>query len=138
MAVVLAVIELNERDGQLLVDKYLYNNSYPDYSEDSYYRLWRETVPFEEGAEDAPSFEWEELVNNTEFDITELKEEKIKEAKINHGKKAIQSRIQAPAGPDDQFHLHQQGDLPPGDHFQCIRCHRQAGVHSSDRRQGGH
>lgn len=82
MAVVLAVIELNERDGQLLVDKYLYNNSYPDYSEDSYYRLWRETVPFEEWAEDAPSFEWEELVNNTEFDITELKEEKIKEAKI--------------------------------------------------------
>ena len=82
MAVVLAEIELNERDGQLLVDKYLYNNSYPDYTEDSYYRLWRETVPFEEWAEDAPSFEWEELVNNTEFDITELKEEKIKEAKI--------------------------------------------------------
>ena len=82
MAVVLAEIELNERDGQLLVDKYLYNNSYPDYTEDSYYRLWRETVPFEKWAEDAPSFEWEELVNNTELDITELKEEKIKEAKI--------------------------------------------------------
>ena len=80
MAVVLAEIELNERDGQLLVDKYLYNNSYPDYSEDSYYRLWRETVPFEEWAEDAPSFEWEELANNTEFDITDLKEEKIKES----------------------------------------------------------
>ena len=30
MAVVLAEIELNERDGQLLVDKYLYNNSYPN------------------------------------------------------------------------------------------------------------
>ena len=82
MAIVLAEIQLNERDGQLFVDKYLYNNSYPDYSEDSYYRLWRETVSFEEWAEDAPSFEWEELVNNTEFDITELKEEKIKEAKI--------------------------------------------------------
>lgn len=37
MAVVLAEIELNERDGQLYVDKYLYNNSYPDYSEESYY-----------------------------------------------------------------------------------------------------
>lgn len=86
MAVVLAKIELNERDGQLLVDKYLYNNSYPNYSEESYYRLWKETVPFEEWAEDAPSFEWEELVNNTEFDITELKEEKIKEAKIKESK----------------------------------------------------
>ena len=31
MAVVLAEIELNENDGQLLVDKYLYNNSYPDH-----------------------------------------------------------------------------------------------------------
>ena len=87
MAVVLAEIELNERDGQLLVDKYLYNNSYPDYSEESYYRLWKETVPFEEWAEDAPSFEWEELVNNTQLDITELKEEKIKEAKIKESER---------------------------------------------------
>ena len=83
MAVVLSGIELNERDGQLFVDKYLYNNSYPNYdTEESYYSIWKETVPFEEWAEDAPSFEWEELVNNTQLDITELKEEKIKEAKI--------------------------------------------------------
>ena len=87
MAVVLAEIELNERDGQFLVEKYLYNNSYPDYSEESYYRLWKETVPFEEWAEDAPSFEWEGLVNNTQLDITELKEEKIKEAKIKESER---------------------------------------------------
>ena len=92
MAVVLAEIELNERDGQLVIDKYLYNNSYPDYSEESYYRLWRETVPFEEWAEDAPSFEWEELVNNTEIDITELKEEKIKETKLKESKREEYSR----------------------------------------------
>ena len=92
MAVVLAEIELNERDGQLVIDKYLYNNSYPDYSEESYYRLWRETVPFEEWAEDAPSFEWEELVNNTQLDITELKEEKIKETKLKESKREEYSR----------------------------------------------
>ena len=67
---------------KLIVDKYLYNNSFPEYNEESYYRLWKETIPFDEWAEDAPSFEWEELVNNTEIDITELKEEKIKEAGI--------------------------------------------------------
>ena len=31
MAIVLAEIQLNERDGQLIVDKYLYNNSFPEY-----------------------------------------------------------------------------------------------------------
>lgn len=78
MAVVLAEIELNKRDGQLFVDKYLYNNSYPDHSEESYYRIWKETVPFDEWAEVAPEYEWEELVNNTALDISWFKKDKIK------------------------------------------------------------
>ena len=69
MAVALAEIKLNERDGQLFVDKYSYNNSYPDHSEESYYRIWKETVPFDE---------WEELVNNTALDISWFKKDKIK------------------------------------------------------------
>lgn len=31
--------------------------------------------------------------------------------------KGIQSGEQTPAGPDDQFHLHPQGDIPAGDHL---------------------
>ena len=31
--------------------------------------------------------------------------------------KGIQGGEQAPAGPDDQFHLHPQGDIPAGDHL---------------------
>ena len=54
MAIVLAEIQLNERDGQLIVDKYLYNNSFPEYNEESYYRLWKESIPFDEWAEDSP------------------------------------------------------------------------------------
>lgn len=74
MAIVLAEIQLNERDGQLIVDKYLYNNSFPEYN----YRLWKETIPFDEWAKDAPEYEWEELVNNTALDISKIKKEKVK------------------------------------------------------------
>ena len=78
MSIVLAEIQLNEHDGQLIVDKYLYNNSFPEYNEESYYRLWKETIPFDEWAEDAPEYEWEELVNNTALDISKIKKEKVK------------------------------------------------------------
>ena len=78
MAIVLAEIQLNECDGQLIVDKYLYNNSFPEYNEESNYRLWKETIPFDEWAEDAPEHEWEELVNNTALDISKIKKEKVK------------------------------------------------------------
>ena len=63
MAIVLAEIQLSECDGQLIVDKYLYNNSFPEYNEESNYRLWKEAIPFDEWAKDAPEYEWEELVN---------------------------------------------------------------------------
>ena len=37
---------------------------------------------------------------------------------LYHGKETVQGGVQAAAGPDDQLHLHPQGDLPPGDHLQ--------------------
>ena len=61
----------------------------------------------------------------------------------NYGKEAVQSGIQAVDGPDGQLHLHPQGDLPPGDHLQRQRRHRQAGLSFPDGRHsesqaGGH
>ena len=53
---------------------------------------------------------------------------KEKEVHPNHGKKAVQGRVQAAPGPHDQLHLYPQGDFPPGDHLQRQRRHRQAGV----------
>ncbi|MEF2821716.1 MAG: hypothetical protein U0N59_00355, partial [Oscillospiraceae bacterium] len=34
-----------------------------------------------------------------------------------YGKETVSGRIETPAGPDDQFHLHPQGDIPAGDHL---------------------
>lgn len=81
MSVQILSIELNERDGKLFVDSSYYNNSYPDYSEESYYPTWGDSKPFEEWAEQACYFEWEELVNNTSHDISELQAKKIKDEK---------------------------------------------------------
>lgn len=81
MSVQILSIELNERDGKLFVDSSYYNNSYPDYSEESYYPTWGDSKPFEEWAEQACYFEWEELVNNTSHDISELQAKKIKDGK---------------------------------------------------------
>lgn len=79
MSVQILSIELNERDGKLFVDSSYYNNSYPDYSEESYYPTWGDSRPFEEWAEQARDFEWEELVNNTSQDISELQAKKIED-----------------------------------------------------------
>ena len=57
----------------------------------------------------------------------------LKEVYDSHGKETVQGRVQAPAGPDDQLHLHPQGDLPAGDHLQRQRCLRQAVLPGSDR-----
>ena len=45
-----------------------------------------------------------------------------------HGKEAVSGRIQAPAGHDDPFHLHPQGDFPAGADLQRQRRRGQAGL----------
>ena len=46
----------------------------------------------------------------------------------NHGKETISGGVQTPAGPDDQLHLHPQGDFPPGAYLQRQRRGGQAGL----------
>ena len=57
---------------------------------------------------------------------------------LYHGKETVQGGVQAAAGPDDQLHLHPQGDLSPGDHLQRQRRLRQAVLPGPDGRFRGH